>query len=128
MPAMRCVIAGIAPPVAMTQREHATPDSSGAVGNGSITLAAMRLSPPAPVRSTVQPSGSRRGRRLDLDVVRGLAIVLALGAHFSKEPSGNVVLDLLTWPGDTFGWAGVDLFFVLSGFLVGTLVFTEHVR
>jgi peptidoglycan/LPS O-acetylase OafA/YrhL len=73
-------------------------------------------------------SRTREGRRLDLDVVRGLAIVLALGWHFSNEPSGNAVLDALTWPGHTFGWAGVDLFFVLSGFLLGRLVLTEQAR
>src|SRR3954465_714615 len=61
-----------------------------------------------------------RTRRLDLDVVRGLAIVLALGWHFSG-PTGNAVLDALQWPGKQFGWAGVDLFFVLSGFLMGGL-------
>lgn len=73
-------------------------------------------------------SRTRKERRLDLDVVRGLAIVLALGWHFSGEKSGNVVLDVLTWPGRTFGWAGVDLFFVLSGFLLGRLVLTEQAR
>jgi peptidoglycan/LPS O-acetylase OafA/YrhL len=73
-------------------------------------------------------SRTREGRRLDLDVVRGLAIVLALGWHFSGAKSGNAVLDALTWPGRTFGWAGVDLFFVLSGFLLGRLVLTEQAR
>jgi peptidoglycan/LPS O-acetylase OafA/YrhL len=73
-------------------------------------------------------SRPRQRRRLDLDVVRGLAIVLALGWHFSGERSGNVVVDALTWPGSTFGWAGVDLFFVLSGFLLGRLVLTEQAR
>src|SRR5215210_4689943 len=73
-------------------------------------------------------SPTREGRRLDLDVVRGLAIVLALGWHFSGERSGNVVIDALTFPGSQFGWAGVDLFFVLSGFLLGSLVRTEQVR
>src|SRR4051794_6929973 len=68
-----------------------------------------------------------RTRRLDLDVVRGLAIVLALGWHFSG-PTGNAVLDALQWPGKQFGWAGVDLFFVLSGFLMGRLVLGEHRR
>jgi peptidoglycan/LPS O-acetylase OafA/YrhL len=68
-----------------------------------------------------------RTRRLDLDVVRGLAIVLALGWHFSGS-TGNVVLDALQWPGKQFGWAGVDLFFVLSGFLMGRLVLGEHRR
>src|SRR4051812_32700152 len=67
-------------------------------------------------------------RRLDLDVVRGVAIVLALGWHFSQEFSGNVVLDALQWPGRQFGWAGVDLFFVLSGFLMGQLVLRERAR
>jgi peptidoglycan/LPS O-acetylase OafA/YrhL len=67
-------------------------------------------------------------RRLDLDVVRGIAIVLAMGWHFNQNPSGNAVVDALQWPGATFGWAGVDLFFVLSGFLVGRLVLREHQR
>src|SRR3954469_17126990 len=73
-------------------------------------------------------SRSREGRRLDLDVVRGLAIVLALGWHFSGDPSGNLVVDTLTFPGRQFGWAGVDLFFVLSGFLLGNLVLKEQAR
>jgi len=67
-------------------------------------------------------------RRLDLDVVRGVAIVLALGWHFSREGSGNPVVDALQWPGHAFGWAGVDLFFVLSGFLMGQLVLKERAR
>jgi peptidoglycan/LPS O-acetylase OafA/YrhL len=61
-------------------------------------------------------------------VVRGCAILLALGWHFSKHLSGNWILDAVQWPGRTFGWAGVDLFFVLSGFLVGQLVLREHQR
>ena len=35
-------------------------------------------------------SRSAEGRRLDLDVVRGLAIVLALGLALQRHPSGNV--------------------------------------
>src|SRR3954470_13712972 len=84
------------------------------------------LSTPNP-RAT-DGSRTRAGRRLYLDVVRGLAIVLALGWHFSRERSGNAVLDALPWPGHSFGWAGVDLFFVLSGFLLGRLVLTEQAR
>src|SRR3954451_18927610 len=75
---------------------------------------------------TLQPLPRPGGRRPALDVVRGLAILLALGWHFSQRPSGNAVLDALQWPGRTFGWAGVDLFFVLSGFLLGTLVLREQ--
>src|SRR3954451_16552822 len=74
------------------------------------------------------PGTSGRPRRPDLDVVRGLAIVLALGWHFNHRWSGNAVLDAVQWPGHMFGWAGVDLFFVLSGFLMGRLVLGEHTR
>jgi peptidoglycan/LPS O-acetylase OafA/YrhL len=81
-----------------------------------------------PASRATDSSPTRAGRRLDLDVVRGLAIVLALGWHFSGDPSGNVVVDTLTFPGRQFGWAGVDLFFVLSGFLLGNLVLKEQSR
>ena len=57
-----------------------------------------------------------------------MAIMLALGWHFSRSSSGNGVVDALQWPGSVFGWAGVDLFFVLSGFLMGRLVLGEHGR
>ena len=60
--------------------------------------------------------------------MRGVAIVLALGWHFSWKLSGHPVLDALQWPGHQFGWAGVDLFFVLSGFLMGQLVLRERAR
>lgn len=86
------------------------------------------MSMPAPTTASpprADAPGAER-RQLDLDVVRGVAIVLALGWHFSRLPSGNAVLDALQWPGRVFGWAGVDLFFVLSGFLVGRLVLQEH--
>jgi peptidoglycan/LPS O-acetylase OafA/YrhL len=89
---------------------------------------------PSPISSLSLPAqrpedGPRAAaRRLDLDVVRGVAIVLALGWHFSREASGNPVVDVLQWPGHAFGWAGVDLFFVLSGFLMGQLVLKERAR
>jgi peptidoglycan/LPS O-acetylase OafA/YrhL len=112
----------------MTERDEPLTGLPGAVGHDSITSKGMS----APTEPSSRPDTTRsevRGRRrLDLDVVRGLAILLALGAHFSKEPSGDPVLDVLAWPGDTFGWAGVDLFFVLSGFLLGRLVLTEQLR
>jgi peptidoglycan/LPS O-acetylase OafA/YrhL len=82
---------------------------------------------PAPVRRP-ESTPAATARRLDLDVVRGVAIVLALGWHFSRASSGNVVLDVVQWPGHRFGWAGVDLFFVLSGFLMGQLVLRERAR
>src|SRR5215469_867181 len=48
-----------------------------------------------------------------LDLLRALAIVLVLIAHYPKTGGGllNRALNL--------GWIGVDLFFVLSGYLIG---------
>lgn len=91
------------------------------------------MPPPSSPRCPSAPDGSSARsaaatRRLDLDVVRGVAIVLALGWHFSRHLSRNPVLDALQYPGRQFGWAGVDLFFVLSGFLMGRLVLTERLR
>lgn len=61
------------------------------------------------------------GRLFALDVVRGVAILLVLLFHFQPAP-GSPLLDALTWPFVRAGWAGVDLFFVLSGFLVGRMI------
>jgi len=51
-----------------------------------------------------------------LDLLRAAAILMVLAAHYPKA-GGGVLLRLLN-----FGWAGVDLFFVLSGYLIGRQV------
>jgi peptidoglycan/LPS O-acetylase OafA/YrhL len=66
------------------------------------------------------------------DCLRCAAILLVMLAHV------NVFADATTEPGlmlaaasrffQAFGWVGVDLFFVLSGFLVSGLLFDEHDR
>ena len=66
----------------------------------------------------------RVSRAMELDCVRGLAILLAMGWHLHGQ-SGFLPLDLALAPGRLVGWAGVDLFFVLSGFLVGRLMLVE---
>lgn len=68
-----------------------------------------------------------RERELSLDVIRGIAILLAIGWHLNK-PTQNIVAQLLLWPSTRFGWAGVDLFFVLSGFLIGGITLREVQR
>jgi peptidoglycan/LPS O-acetylase OafA/YrhL len=57
----------------------------------------------------------RRGahRRPGLDLLRALAIVLVLVYH------AGIFGFLLPFEVQRFGWVGVDLFFVLSGYLIG---------
>lgn len=66
-------------------------------------------------------------RNQSLDVLRGIAILLVCGQHMEGPlPQGplNRVADW--W--HTQGGTGVDLFFVLSGFLVSGLLVEEHAR
>jgi peptidoglycan/LPS O-acetylase OafA/YrhL len=59
---------------------------------------------------------SPRVRRLaSLDLLRGVAILLVMGRHMYVTEWWHRI-----------GWFGVQLFFVLSGFLVSGLLFREH--
>ncbi|TCU15448.1 peptidoglycan/LPS O-acetylase OafA/YrhL [Rhizobium azibense] len=64
-------------------------------------------------------------REIELDFVRAIAILLAVGWHFNHVASGSFVSRAILLPGAAIGWAGVDLFFVLSGFLIGRIIFCE---
>jgi peptidoglycan/LPS O-acetylase OafA/YrhL len=60
-----------------------------------------------------------------LDVLRAVAVFLVLGRHMPDAMAA------LAWPLQLWqrgGWIGVDLFFVLSGFLVSGLLFQEWER
>jgi len=58
--------------------------------------------------------GSKPSRILELDGLRGMAILMVWLVHcFSFPP-------ILPWV--SLGWTGVDLFFVLSGFLIGGIL------
>ncbi len=63
-------------------------------------------------------------RNLQLDILRGVAILLVFGRHLElPRPDGIVGALAEMW--FRIGWLGVDLFFVLSGFLIGGLLVTE---
>lgn len=64
-------------------------------------------------------------RVLQLDILRGLAILLVLGRHFPIKASQAGIFKPFAGLWMRIGWTGVDLFFVLSGFLVGGLLFKE---
>lgn len=62
-------------------------------------------------------------RNHSLDVLRGVAILLVLGRHAPYVEHSRY---LSAW--FRIGWSGVDLFFVLSGFLISGLLFSEFKR
>ena len=64
-------------------------------------------------------------RLLSLDVLRTASLLLVMGRHMPEPPGGDSALASVIRCG---GWIGVDLFFVLSGFLVSGLLFDEHKR
>ena len=56
-----------------------------------------------------------------LDGVRGLAILLVMIHHFTLIPHGPLADDALHAV-SRLGWTGVDLFFVLSGYLITSIL------
>jgi peptidoglycan/LPS O-acetylase OafA/YrhL len=63
-------------------------------------------------------------RNLQLDVLRGIAILLVIGVHLRlKPPTGVMGVFGRIW--HDYGAFGVSLFFTLSGYLVGGLLLSE---
>ncbi|WP_163990477.1 acyltransferase family protein [Pyxidicoccus caerfyrddinensis] len=71
--------------------------------------------------SPAQPTAPRRD---GLDVMRALAILAVLAFHAPAVVHDALPLGLRA--AFAHGWMGVDLFFVLSGYLVGRQVFSRH--
>lgn len=69
------------------------------------------------------------GRNTALDLLRLIAVLLVLGRHLEICPEAlNPVLHQVTVVWHRGGWVGVDIFFVLSGFLVSGLLFQERLK
>ncbi|MCD2515215.1 acyltransferase [Massilia sp. G4R7] len=70
------------------------------------------------------PMYSKPARLAGLDTLRALAIVLVLMSHYngfvSRAPTFGIA--------GAIGWAGVDLFFVLSGYLIGNQLLAPAAR
>lgn len=71
-----------------------------------------------------------RGQIPSLNALRTLAVLLVVAGHFADF--GKIEYPALSGAFDSpifrFGWTGVDLFFVLSGFLIGRQLWREYER
>ena len=87
-------------------------ESSEAESAGAPLAVERRTSNFSPLQSAIGEPRPKRNQ--SLDVLRCVAILLVLGRHLDYYPLWSRI-----------GWIGVDLFFVLSGFLVSGLLFHE---
>lgn len=67
------------------------------------------------------PSNSAQERILELDGLRGMAIFLVMAGHYVITIEGSPIGHFLRTSLNLY-WTGVDLFFVLSGFLIGGIL------
>lgn len=72
-------------------------------------------------------------RNQGLDILRGVAILLVLVNHVEPSvlpglPELSGAAGAVYWRLRSLGWSGVDMFFVLSGFLISGLLFKELER
>jgi peptidoglycan/LPS O-acetylase OafA/YrhL len=75
---------------------------------------------------TIRGNQIQLRRNTNLDALRGIAVLMVLGRHASGGLAKAHASNLLTSFWERTGWAGVDLFFVLSGFLISGLLFSDY--
>ena len=91
-----------------------TVDSSGDVDRSSPRREYRMRARPGVSDDKVIPPAARSGKRLDIQGLRAFAVLVVLFDHMVHVPSG--------------GFAGVDMFFVISGFLITGLLLREYER
>lgn len=79
---------------------------------------------------TTQCDAIRNSKIPELDGLRGIAIIMVLMHHMASENQlrSYPMAKMLLYPFSTLGWAGVDLFFVLSGFLITGILLESKER
>lgn len=65
-------------------------------------------------KTLLAPSRGAAPRAVGPDLLRALAILLVMMQHLPKAAAAGALITL-----KPYGWMGVDVFFVLSGFLIG---------
>lgn len=99
----------------------------------TTTILAMIRPNPSPIAGDEPVADKMPSRVVQLDWVRGIAILLVIDHHAITPPTDNLLARANQFLGEHVGWMGVDLFFVLSGFLLGGLLIQEitktgHIR
>ena len=120
---------GSATPAVGDTRAHDAPPAADVTGpvdtaaTADVTTVDRPAGEPEAGESVARPPSRYIGHRLPLDGVRGLAMLFVLLNH-----SGVALwTDLAPWLASG-GAIGVDLFFVLSGVLISSLLLGEHGR
>jgi peptidoglycan/LPS O-acetylase OafA/YrhL len=106
----------------ISQHTEASFMAVGAVSRPATTSLSTAVSQPTPKDI---PSISTLRRIPELDGLRGVAILLVLLWHavFQIQPNSTLLTRILSL--GSLSWSGVDLFFVLSGFLIGGILLDE---
>jgi peptidoglycan/LPS O-acetylase OafA/YrhL len=101
--------------------------TAGAIARMKTSVADVRSVLLAGVRDLAAPAS---GNVPGLDLLRSLAILLVVSTHYYGEfaTARGETLAIGRFPLIYFGWTGVDLFFVLSGYLIGRQLWRELVR
>lgn len=73
---------------------------------------------PAREQISATPPGKMGDRIPELDGLRGIALLLVIACHFSLGTTPRNGIEEVALRFLNAGWIGVDLFFVLSGFLI----------
>jgi peptidoglycan/LPS O-acetylase OafA/YrhL len=89
-----------------------------------MSLDSANLQAVSPVKRLTEDLPNRVGRIPELDGIRGIAIGLVIAYHYffmtiAARPGSHLAYALTI---GRLSWSGVDLFFVLSGFLIGGIL------
>jgi len=83
-----------------------------------MTRAGRRRSRKRPPRAEAPPPANAPAHLPALDGVRGVAALIVMLHHFALDPAVTTPAALRVVSAFRLAWCGVDLFFVLSGFLI----------